>query len=141
MHDWYSRLGQGGGARVSVQLRHRDGQRHVVSPRRTRDLTNGDGSTSPAEQSFKVVGSAYQTLPHLFRARARVNYFSSVSTHQTFKTNIAGFLTKPPLLRRQCGWIVGALLDERYLPALGVVQQPDELWRDRQLTTLGPVTD
>ncbi len=90
MHDWYSRLGQGGGAEYRYNVG--TGVGNVTSYFLDRqETTNADGSTSPAEQSFKVVGSAYQTLPHLFRARADVNYFSSVSTHQTFMTNIADF--------------------------------------------------
>ena len=33
-------------------------------------------------------GSANQALPHRFRARAQVDYFSNIITNQTFNTNV-----------------------------------------------------
>lgn len=90
MHDWYSRLGQGGGAEYRYDAG--SGTGNVTSYLLNRkELTYAGGFTSPAERSFKVVGSANQALPHRLRARADVNYFSSVGINQTFMTNIADF--------------------------------------------------
>jgi hypothetical protein len=50
----------------------------------------GDGSTStlPASRSYEVRGSMSQLLPGGLRARARIDYFSDITTMQTFNMNV-----------------------------------------------------
>src|SRR5205085_5625276 len=53
---------------------------HLLDQRQTDVLT--------ATRSYQLNGSANQLLPGRLRARASVDYFSSIATNQTFNTNI-----------------------------------------------------
>ena len=92
MHDWFSKTGQGFGGEYRYNAGTRRRQ-HPRLPRRSarRDLhaaTTARTTTSPASRSYEIRGSANQLLPGNLRARANVNYFSSIATSQTFNTNI-----------------------------------------------------
>ena len=89
MHDWYTKTGQGFGTEY----------RYVVAPgsegnlrayRLSQNETVLEGSTSslPAETSYEVRGSMAQMLPAGFRARANVDYFSSLTTKQLYNTDV-----------------------------------------------------
>jgi lipopolysaccharide assembly outer membrane protein LptD (OstA) len=92
MHDWYSKLGQaygseyrynfGGGSdgNFSGQLLNQKEQTFTLPG-------NDIPQTRPAGREFKLIGSASQTLPGNLRARANVNYFSSIQTNQTVNVN------------------------------------------------------
>ena len=92
LHDWYSKTGLG----VGTEYRYDFGGgssgdfRTYLRNQQAATYTNADGSQSAlqAERSYNMNGSANQLLPGNFRARARVNYFSSMATNQTFNTNI-----------------------------------------------------
>ena len=91
-YDWFSKVGQGigseyrynfgGGTDGNIRAYYLD--QHATS------YALEDGSTSDisASQSYEIHGGANQLLPGGLRARARVDYFSSIVTSQTFNTNI-----------------------------------------------------
>jgi LPS-assembly protein len=92
MHDWYSTTGQGVGTEYRYNLGGgSDGsfdaymldehQAAYVQP-------NGSVREQPGTRSYDVNGGANHILPGNFRARARVDYFSSITTNQTFNMNI-----------------------------------------------------
>ncbi len=92
MHDWYATTGQGlggeyrynyGGGTDGTMAVHWLDQKEAT-------YTSSDGSTStlPAERSYQIRGSANQGISSHFRARANVNYFSSIVSMQTLNTNI-----------------------------------------------------
>ena len=88
MHDWYSQTGQALGTEYRYNLGTGAGtiRGQLVNDHET---VYPNGSTLPASRSYEIVGNAFQTLPHNLRARANVDYFSSVTTMQTFNTNLA----------------------------------------------------
>jgi LPS-assembly protein len=86
LHDWFSKGGQG----VGSEYRYNWGggsdgnlNAYVLDQR-------GDADTNalPDLRSFELRGSANQMLPGRLRARANVNYFSSLATKQTFNMNV-----------------------------------------------------
>jgi LPS-assembly protein len=92
MHDWFSNGGQGLGSEYRYNFGPRaDGNvsTHWLNQQET-SLTSSLGSTSviPASRSYEIRGFANQALPSGFRARARADYFSSITTMQTLNTNI-----------------------------------------------------
>jgi LPS-assembly protein len=89
-YDWFSKLGAGGGAEYRYNVG--SGVGNITSYLLDQNpLTQLDGTTSPAQRTYKVYGSANQRLPGRFQARADVNYFSNVATHQAFMTNVNDF--------------------------------------------------
>ena len=92
MHDWFTNTGQGLGSEYRYNFgAGSDGniRTYWLDERNTTFVdAGGQTSTLPATRSYEIRGSANQLLPHGFRARANVNYFSSVVTMQTLNTNI-----------------------------------------------------
>ena len=92
LYDWFSKTGSGSGTEYRYNRGGgSDGQLAAyLLDQHEATYTNSDGSTSTqsASRSYTVTGSANQTLPHRFRARAQVDYFSNILTNQTFNTNI-----------------------------------------------------
>ena len=88
MHDWYSKLGQGGGAEYRYNLGSGAGHfaTYMLKPRREAVTSN---LTSSDESSFFFVGAASQRLPRRFRAQARANYPTNMGANQILKTNLA----------------------------------------------------
>jgi LPS-assembly protein len=92
MHDWFSRTGNGLGTEYRYDLgggssgtmnaylldQH---EASYVQP-------NGSFSTLGASRSYTFNGSASEVFPGGLRARGRVAYFSSITTNQTFHTNV-----------------------------------------------------
>jgi LPS-assembly protein len=88
MHDWFSRTGQGLGGEYRYNLGGgSDGtiRTYLLDQRETTYETFG---RLPGSRSYEIRGSGNQVLPGNFRARARVDYFSSIATNQTFNTDI-----------------------------------------------------
>jgi LPS-assembly protein len=88
MHDWFSRTGQGLGGEYRYNLGGgSDGtiRTYLLDQRETTYETFG---RLPGSRSYEIRGSGNQVLPGNFRARARVDYFSSIGTNQTFNTDI-----------------------------------------------------
>ena len=83
MHDWYSKAGQGvgseyrynfgGGADGNFGRTCSTSTRHVVPTRRHAAAVSG-------ERSYEIRGGGNQLLPDRIRARASVDYFSSIAT-------------------------------------------------------------
>ena len=92
LYDWFSKTGSGSGGEYRYDMGNgSDGRLTAYSlDQRATTVTNSDGSTygRPAKRDFTLNGSANQPLPHRFRARAQVDYFSSVQTNQTFFTDV-----------------------------------------------------
>jgi LPS-assembly protein len=84
-HEWYSKLGQ----RVEGEYRYNFG---AGSEGVFRSSTLGQdevpATSTPASRSYEVRANAQQLLPLGLRARARVDYYSSFTTMQTFNTNV-----------------------------------------------------
>jgi LPS-assembly protein len=92
LHDWFSKTGQGVGSeyRYNVGAGSDGNIRAYFLNERQTTYTRADGSLStvPATRSYEFKGGASQRLPGGLRARGRVDYFSSITTMQTFNTNI-----------------------------------------------------
>ena len=92
-YDWFSKAGNGVGSEYRYNFGGgNDGNiRSYVLDQHETAYANPDGSTStlPDLRSYEVHGTASQTLPYRLRARGRVDYFSSLTTMQTFNTNVA----------------------------------------------------
>jgi LPS-assembly protein len=92
MHEWYSKIGQGGSGEYRYNFGGgSDGDviAHVLD-QHAATYENSDGSvtTQPGSRSYDIRANANQPLPGGFRARAHVSYFSSITTNQTFNTNV-----------------------------------------------------
>lgn len=108
MHEWYSKTGQG----VSGEYRYNFGAGSdgdmTTNFRREREVNyvvNGSTSTLPASQTYELRGSANQLLPGRLRARANVDYFSSLQQSRTYNTDIYNASRNS---RRYGGNVVGA---------------------------------
>jgi LPS-assembly protein len=91
LYDWFSKTGTGGGTEYRFNRGGgSDGQitAYRLDQRAATYQTSSGFSTLPAERSFTVNGNANHLFPFNLRARARVNYFSSITTNQTFNTNV-----------------------------------------------------
>jgi LPS-assembly protein len=91
MHEWYSKVGQG----IAGEYRYNFGESadgfvdtHFLNQHEASYVSNGTVRTTPASRSHEIRAGANQLLPGGLRARANVNYFSSLETNQTFNTNI-----------------------------------------------------
>ena len=91
MHDFYSLVGQG----YSGQYRYNYGggsdgtfSSYLLDQHESTYTTDTVVSKVPASRSFELRGGANQILPFNMHARGNVNYFSSVTTMQTFNTNV-----------------------------------------------------
>jgi LPS-assembly protein len=92
LHDWFSKTGQGVGGEYRYNYAPTgDGtlraylldQHEAVYPQ-----ADGTSRVSPASRSYEIRGGSNQALPGRIRARASVEYFSSIVTSQTFNTNV-----------------------------------------------------
>ena len=92
MHDWFSKTGQGFGSEYRYNAGTGDGNiRAYLDDQHSTTYVLDDGSVSaptPGLRSYEIRGGANQLLPFGLRARANVNYFSSIATSQAFNTNI-----------------------------------------------------
>ena len=92
LHDWYSKAGNGAGTEYRYDFGGgSDGtlRAYLLDQQETTyALSNGSQSSLPAERSYEINGSANQLLPGHLRAKARVDYFSSIQTNLTFNTNV-----------------------------------------------------
>ena len=92
LHDWFSKIGQGVGGEYRYTFADAsDGNiRTYLLDQHDTTLVGSDGRETlyPGSRSYEIRGSANQRLPGNIRARARVDYFSSIAASQTFNTNI-----------------------------------------------------
>lgn len=90
-HDWFSKTGSGVGAEYRyVAAPGSDGNitAYRLEERGATYQTDNGLVSSQAATSFNLNGSATQIFPGRVYARARVNYFSSIVTNQTFNVDI-----------------------------------------------------
>ncbi|MBI3493647.1 MAG: hypothetical protein HY047_18005 [Acidobacteria bacterium] len=92
LHDWFSKVGQGlggeyrynygvpGNGYLSAYMLDQHESTYVQS--------DGSETIADANRYFQVRGNTSETLPGNIRVRTNVNYFSSITTSQTFNTNI-----------------------------------------------------
>jgi len=91
LHDWFSKTGQGLGTEYRYNAGSGDGSisAHLDDNHgATYTASNGVVTTTDASRSYEIRGGASQLLPFGLRARASVNYFSSIATSQAYNTNI-----------------------------------------------------
>jgi len=91
LHDWFSKTGQGFGSEYRYNAGTGDGniRAYLDDQHGTTYVDDlGNSTTTPATRSYEIRGGANQLLPFGLRARANVNYFSSIESSQQFNTNI-----------------------------------------------------
>jgi LPS-assembly protein len=91
MHDWFTNTGQGVGAEYRYMLApgaegYLRGYR--VDQKQSEVESGGSTIALPEETSYEVRGALTQTLPGGFRARANVDYFTSLASQQLYNTDI-----------------------------------------------------
>jgi LPS-assembly protein len=92
VHDWFTTSGQGAGAEYRYaagpgsegQLR----AYYMAQKAATYEAPGGGSQPLPEEKSHKINGTLAQNLPYGLRARARVDYFSSLVSQQLHNMNI-----------------------------------------------------
>ena len=85
-HDWFSKTGQGVGTEYRYNLGGGDGS--ILGTWRDATYTQTGTTASASERSYRFLGGASQMLPFRLRARANVNYFSSIRSSQLNNVNI-----------------------------------------------------
>jgi LPS-assembly protein len=91
MHDWYTSTGQGLGAEYRYMLAPgAEGffRGYRLDQNETQVTTGGINAVLPEETSYEVRGALAQNLPGGFRARANVDYFTSLQTKQLYNTDV-----------------------------------------------------
>jgi len=92
MHDWYSKTGQGAAAEYRFNFAPTaDGfLRAHMEDQHQASYAQSDGSTKilNAIRSYDIKGGANELLPGHLRARASVDYFSSLETSQQSNMNL-----------------------------------------------------
>jgi hypothetical protein len=91
-HDWYTKTGQG----VGSEYRYNAGagsegqlRAYFLSQKEAAyDLPGGGTDVRAEGRSHEIKGTLAQTLPFGLRARARIDYFSSLQDQQLYNTNI-----------------------------------------------------
>ncbi len=91
-HDWYTKTGQGVGSEYRyVAAQGSEGQFRAYrldQKEASFDLPGGGTTVTPGGTSYEIGGGVTQQLPAGLRARARVDYFSSLTTQQLYNANI-----------------------------------------------------
>ena len=88
-HDWFSKTGQGVGSEYRYNFGGgSDGNVRSYLLNEAFVPTEPTTGTLSSSRSYEFRGGANQLLPGGLRARGRVDYFSSITTSQTFNTNV-----------------------------------------------------
>jgi LPS-assembly protein len=105
MHEWYSKTGQG----VSGEYRYNFGGGSdgylTTNLRREHAIADGGAPSRAGIRTYELRGSMNQLLPGRLRARAQVDYFSSLEQSQLYNTDIINASRNS---RRYGGNVVGA---------------------------------
>jgi LPS-assembly protein len=91
MHDWYMSTGQGAGAEYRYMLApgSEGSFRGYRLAQKTSAVESGGVTTTlPEETSYEMRGALSQNLPGGFRARANVDYFTSLSSKALYNTDV-----------------------------------------------------
>jgi LPS-assembly protein len=89
--DWFSKTGLGTGGQYRYNYGGgTDGQisGYLLDQKAATYLQDGVTYAVPESQSLTLRGSASQALPHNFRLRAQIDYFSSLKSNQTFNMDV-----------------------------------------------------
>ncbi len=89
-HDWFTSRGQGvGGEYRYVGGRASQGtfKTYYLKEKEATYSTSSGTTTTPATTNYEVRANVVQALPASLRARANVDYFSSIVTRSTFNQN------------------------------------------------------
>jgi LPS-assembly protein len=91
-HDWYTKTGQGVGTEYRYMMGPgSEGQlRAYWLAQKEATFTTPAGATTstPASRTYELGGGIAQVLPAGIRARARIDYFSDLTTQQLYSTDI-----------------------------------------------------
>ena len=90
-HDWFAKTGQGVGSEYRYSAAPgSEGNLRAYWLNEKEGVFESPGGTSirPASRSYEVRSAVAQQLPAGIRARARVDYFSSLTTQQLYNTNV-----------------------------------------------------
>jgi LPS-assembly protein len=90
-HDWYTRTGQGAGAQyryVAAAQSTGDVRFYRFNQQEVQFTDDGQTQTLPSENSYEIVGNMSHALTRSIRARARLDYFSSIQNQQLYHQNI-----------------------------------------------------
>jgi LPS-assembly protein len=91
LYDWFSKTGSGTGTEYRYNRGGgSDGQvaAYLLDSHSTTYNTSSGTVPQAGSREYTIIGSANQALPLRFRARAQVDYFSSILTNQTFNTDV-----------------------------------------------------
>jgi LPS-assembly protein len=90
-HDWFTRAGQGAGAeyRYVAAAQSAGNIRFYRIDQNEHEYTdNGQTSVLPATKSYEVTGTMNYAISRNVRARARLEYFSNVTTQQLYYQDV-----------------------------------------------------
>lgn len=90
MHDWFTSRGHGLGGEyryIAAPQAQGDARFYTLRERETVIDTGSGPVTDPARTSYQANVNVSQPLPAGLRARARVDYFSSVTAQQLYNNN------------------------------------------------------
>jgi LPS-assembly protein len=91
-HDWFTRTGQGAGSEyryVAAPGSEGNFRAYWLSEKEaTFERPGGGTTTTPSGRSYQLNGGMAQMLPGGLRARARLDYFSSLTTQQLYNQDI-----------------------------------------------------
>ena len=91
MHDWYTSTGQGLGSEYRYMLAPgSEGyfRGYRLDQKATEITSDGTTTPLPEETSYELRGALSQNLPGGFRARANVDYFTSLATKALYNTDV-----------------------------------------------------
>jgi LPS-assembly protein len=89
-HDWFTSRGQGVGGEyryVGGQASQGTFKTYYLKEKEATYSTSSGTTTTPAATNYEVRANVVQGLPASLRARANVDYFSSIVTRSTFNQN------------------------------------------------------
>lgn len=90
-HDLFLRSGQGAGGEfryVASAASQGQVRAYWLNEKEASYVNNGVTVNTPARRSYEIRAVASQALPARLRARANVDYFSDITTQQTYQGNL-----------------------------------------------------
>ena len=91
VHDWFTKTGYGIGSEYRYELgggSRGNARFYRLNEKETTVVLNGTPTDLPGRKSFTINGDMVQTIARAWRARAYVDYFSSLQTQQKYQQNV-----------------------------------------------------
>jgi LPS-assembly protein len=91
LHDWFTSRGQGVGTEyryIASPQAQGDFRFYYLKEKASNIATESGTVVEPGRTSYQVIGNVTQALPLGLRARARVDYFSDITSQQLFNNNL-----------------------------------------------------